>query len=304
VVEVSRELYPFESHFLDRGGLRYHYLDEGAPDADPVVMVHGNPSWSFYYRNLARDLRADHRVIVPDHIGMGLSDKPGDAAYDYTLERRAEDLGALIDHCGLGDRITLVLHDWGGMIGMLWASRNVARVARLVLLNTAAFHLPAAKPLPMALKMVRTNPIGPLLVRGWNAMSKSAVKWCCTRTPMSKEVAAGYLAPYDSWANRIGVLRFVQDIPLRKGDRGYDLVTEVQEGLDRFAAVPKLICWGMQDWVFDHHFLAEWERRCPEAEVHRFDDAGHYILEDADAEVRPLIRDFLARHPLAAGGGA
>lgn len=299
MVTLSPELYPFESKYLDLGGLRYHYLDEG--QGEPVVMVHGNPSWSFYYRNLARDLRGSHRVIVPDHIGMGLSSKPGDDEYEYTLDRRAKDLGVLIDSLGLApdQKITLVLHDWGGMIGMLWASRNVERVGRLVLLNTAAFHLPASKPLPLSLKLVRTNPIGPLLVRGWNAMSKSAVKWCCTRTPMSKEVAAAYLAPYDSWANRIAVLRFVQDIPLRAGDPGYELVTEVQDGLDRFTEVPKLICWGMQDWVFDHHFLTEWERRCPEAEVHRFDDAGHYILEDAYDEVRPLIEGFLAAHPLS-----
>jgi len=295
-VIVSDDLYPFEPHYLDLGGLQYHYLDEGA--GHPVVMVHGNPTWSFYYRNLIRDLSGSYRCIAPDHMGMGCSDKPGDDRYPYTLERRAEDLGELLDRCWTGEPYTLVLHDWGGMIGMLWASRNVERVARIVLLNTGAFHLPSAKPLPMALKMVRTNPIGPLLVRGFNAMSLSAVRWCATRKPLPPEVAAAYLAPYNSWRNRIAVLRFVQDIPLQPGDPGYELVTEVQEGLARFAEVPVQICWGKQDWVFDDHFLAEWKRRMPHAEVLQIDDAGHYVLEDAYEEVRGAIEAFFARHPV------
>jgi pimeloyl-ACP methyl ester carboxylesterase len=292
----AEPFYPFASHYLDLGGLRYHYLDEGR--GEPLVMLHGNPTWSFYYRNLVFDLRDRYRTIVPDHIGCGLSDKPDDSRYEYSLRQRVADLEALLDHLELRDNLTLVLHDWGGMIGMAFAHRHPERIKRLVLLNTAAFPMPAGKRLPRSIGWCRNPLVGPLLVRGLNAFSRGAVYYC-VRKPLAPEARHGYLAPYDSWRNRIAVLRFVQDIPLSPGDRGFDLVKEVADGLPRFAALPMLICWGEHDFVFDHHFLEEWRRRFPNAEVHRFADAGHYVLEDAGAEILSLIRDFLRRHPLA-----
>jgi haloalkane dehalogenase len=285
--------YPFTGRYLSVGDLRYHYLDEG--HGDPVVMVHGNPTWSFYYRNLVLALRDAHRCIVPDHIGCGRSDKPDDSRYDYTLRSRADDLEALLDHLGVRENVTLVLHDWGGMIGMAYATRHPDRIKRLVLFNTAAFPLPAAKRFPPALTLCRTPLLGALLVRGLNAFCRAAARVGCKRRPMPPDVRAGYLAPYDSWANRIAVHRFVQDIPLRPGDRAYDLLREVEAGLNHFQNVPTLICWGEQDFVFDRHFLAEWERRLPRAEVHRFADAGHYVLEDCPDEIVPLVREFLRR---------
>ena len=285
--------YSFSNNFLDLDGLRYHYLDEGS--GRPVVMLHGNPSWSFYYRNLVTVLRGCCRCIVPDHIGCGLSDKPQDDRYDYTLERRVDDLDRLLDHLGIRDDITLVLHDWGGMIGMTWASRHPERVARLVVLNTGAFHLPKEKPFPTALRICRDTKLGALLVRGFNAFSFAASFVCCTKNPMPAELRKAYRMPYDSWRNRIATLRFVQDIPLIPGDRNYDLVSRVAERLHRFRKLPMLICWGEKDFVFDRHFLAEWERRFPEAEVRRFPEHGHYILEDAGEEVIPLITAFLER---------
>jgi haloalkane dehalogenase len=295
----AASLYPFSSHYLDRSGLRYHYLDEG--HGEPVVMLHGNPTWSFYYRNLVVGLRDTYRCIVPDHIGCGLSDKPDDSRYVYSLRQRVSDLEALLEHLELRDNLTLVLHDWGGMIGMALAHRHPERIKRLVILNTAAFPLPKTKPLPWSLWSCRLPGIGPLLVRGLNAFSLGAVRYC-VRKPVSPEVRRGYLSPYDSWRNRIAVLRFVQDIPLKPGERGFDLVQEVANGLHRFAALPTLICWGEQDFVFDRHFRDEWQRRFPAAEVHRFADAGHYVLEDAGNEILPLIHDFLRRHPLTQEG--
>jgi cis-3-alkyl-4-acyloxetan-2-one decarboxylase len=288
--------YPFTGRNLAIQGFRLHYLDEGS--GDPVVMLHGNPTWSFYYRNLVLALRGDYRTIVPDHIGCGFSEKPDAALYPYTLERRVADLDELLERVGVRGNVTLVLHDWGGMIGMAWAHRRPEQVKRLVVLNTAAFHLPAGKRLPWPLRLCRAPVIGPLLVRGLNVFSRAAARWCVTR-PMPKEVRAGYLAPYDTWRNRVAVLRFVQDIPLRPGDRGYDLVSAVQEDLHNFRSLPMLICWGEKDFVFDRRFLDEWRRRFPDAEVHAFADAGHFVLEDAGGEVIPLVRDFLKRHPLS-----
>jgi cis-3-alkyl-4-acyloxetan-2-one decarboxylase len=285
--------YPFTGQRLDLDGLSYHYLDEGA--GEPVVMVHGNPSWSFYYRNLVLALRENYRCIVPDHIGCGFSDKPGDDRYDYTLSRRVDDLERLIDHLQLTGKITLVLHDWGGMIGMAYASRHPERIGRLVLLNTAAFHLPKEKKFPLGLKICRDTLLGTLLVRGFNAFSVGASVVGCKKNPMSTELMQAYRSPYDSWANRIATLRFVQDIPLAPGDRNYELVSEVAAGLHRFADLPMTIFWGELDFVFDPTFLAEWLRRFPKAEVHRYPDGGHYILEDMKEEVVPLIAEFMKR---------
>jgi haloalkane dehalogenase len=284
------------SAFLEvSGGHRYHYIDEGQGEA--VVMVHGNPTWSFVFRHLIAGLRDRYRVIAPDHIGCGLSDKPDDSQYEYRLRRRVDDLDALVEHLGLRS-LTLVLHDWGGMIGMAWASRHPERVKRLVILNTASFLMPQGKKLPWSLWLVRNTPLGPVLVRGLNAFSRGAVRYCVCK-PLAPEVRAGYLKPYGSWKDRLAVLRFVQDIPLAPGDCGYDLVRSVQDGLHRFQDVPMLICWGAKDFVFDDHFLAEWQRRFPRAEVHRFADAGHLVLEDAGDRILPLVRDFFLRHPVS-----
>ena len=289
---LPADLYPFKGSHLDVGGGRLHYLDEGS--GEPIVMLHGNPTWSFYYRRLVVGLRNTHRVIAPDHIGCGLSDKPDDAHYEYSLERRVKDIGTLLDHLGIESNVTLVLHDWGGMIGMVWAARHSDRVKRIVLMNTSAFRLPSGKKLPWQLWITRKTWLGAFFTRAFNAFCLGAALLCVTRRPLPADVRAAYLAPYDSWANRIAVLRFVQDIPLRPGDRGFELIVEVEEAFDRFARIPMLICWGMKDFVFDHHFLEEWERRCPHARVHRFEKSGHYILEEEPEEILSLVRTFLA----------
>jgi haloalkane dehalogenase len=282
------------SFFTLPSGLRLHYVDLG--QGDPVVMLHGNPTWSFYYRSLIAGLRDQYRVVASDHIGCGLSDKPGDDRYEYRLHRRVDDLDALLDHLGLRERLTLVLHDWGGMIGMAWASRHPERVARLVILNTAAFRVPG-KSLPWQLRLIRNTPLGPLLVRGLNLFSEGLVRFCVAR-PLPASVRAGYLAPYRTWHDRIAVLRFIQDIPVEPADPSYDLVKSVEERLGRFRDVPMLICWGARDFVFDDDFLAGWRQRFPHAEVHRFPDAHHLVLEDEGPRIAALVQDFLARYPL------
>ena len=277
---------------MDRAGLRLHYLDEG--QGEPVVMVHGNPTWSYFFRHLVEALKSTHRVIVPDQIGCGLSDKPDDSRYAYTLASRVDDLEALLDHLGVDRDVTLVVHDWGGMIGMAYAARHPERISSIVVMNTAAFHMPAAKSFPWALWFCRDTPIGSWLVRGLNGFALGTALIGCTKRRMPRQIRQAYVAPYDSWEHRIAIHRFVQDIPLRPGDRSYELVSWVQERLERLAAVPMLIIWGMKDFVFDRHFLNEWVRRFPSARVHRFPDGGHYILEDEPEQIIPLVHDLLA----------
>ncbi len=292
---VSRSLYPFDGRVFDLDGLRYHYLDEGS--GDPIVMVHGNPTWSFYYRDLVRALRDQHRVLVPDHIGCGFSDKPDDSRYRYTLSQRVTDFEAFLEHLDLVRPVTLVAHDWGGMIAMAWAVRHPDRVSRLVLMNTAAFHLPDDMRMPAALGFVRDTWIASFLVRRFNLFSRGAA-WLAPAKRLSRELRDAYCAPYDGWENRIATLRFVQDIPLEPSDPAYAMVSEVAAGLKQFCDTPILLLWGEKDFVFKTKVLSIFEEIWPHAEVHRFPDAGHYVLEDARTEIPPLVRDFLARHPL------
>ena len=286
------ELYPFSSHYLETRGLRLHYLDEGPRDAPPVLMLHGNPTWSFYYRNLVLALRDRFRCIVPDHIGCGLSDKPGDDRYDYRLKSRIEDIATLVDHLDLEQPITLVVHDWGGMIGFAWAVEHPDRIARTVVLNTAAFPLPSDKKMPPALSLVRDTALGAFLVRRFNAFSAIAAR-VAFKKPVSREIREAYTLPYDCPENRIATWKFVQDIPLSESDPGYDILTNTAERLHLMANKPCLIAWGEKDFVFDSPFLNQWLEYLPEAEVHRFPDCGHYILEDGGPALIETIGRFV-----------
>lgn len=280
-----RHLYPFESHYLEVGGARMHYVDEGA--GEPVVMLHGNPTWSFLYRNLICGLRDSHRVIAPDHVGCGLSDKPQE--YPYRLATHIGNLEHLIDHLGLAD-ITLAMHDWGGAIGCGYAVRHPNRVRRLIVFNTAAFFGRT----PWRIRLCRLPLFGPVAVRGLNAFARCAIHMACSnRRRMTKDIRAGYLLPYDSYAHRVGILRFVQDIPVGRSHPTYSLIESIDAGLAWLRGLPVLICWGLRDFCFDEAFLAAWTDRFPEAEVHRFAEAGHYVIEDAGEQIMPIVRAFL-----------
>ncbi len=290
-----RSLYPFPSHNVDIEGLRYHYLDEG--EGEPIVMVHGNPTWSFYYRHLVEQLSPHYRTIVPDHIGCGLSEKPGLDRYDFRLASRVNDLEFLLDHLQLDGKITLVVHDWGGMIGMAYGVKHPGKIGRLVIMNTAAFLPPKGKGIPLRLWIIRNvRWFAAPAVLGLNLFTIGAL-YMASHKGLSRAAKSGLKAPYNSWRNRMAVLKFVQDIPLRDGDPSYALARSVDSNLHRLAGIPMMICWGKHDFVFDHTYLAEWQRRFPDAEVHPLADAGHYVLEDEPETMVALIRDFLKRHP-------
>ncbi|MEA1946746.1 MAG: alpha/beta fold hydrolase [Thermodesulfobacteriota bacterium] len=289
-------LYPFTSHYMEINGLKYHFLDQGA--GKPVVMIHGNPTWSFYFRKLIRELSDRYRTIVPDHIGCGLSDKPGITRYDYRLKSRVRDLESFLEYLEVKENITLVLHDWGGMIGMVYALRYPQRIVRIVIMNTAAFRPPRGKTLPIRLRLVRNVTLfATLAVQGFNLFARGAL-YMASYKGLKKDVKSGLIAPYNSWHNRIATLKFVQDIPLSEKDPSYGLVKNVDENLYKLRHIPMLICWGGHDFVFDSAYLAEWRRRFPNAEVHEFKDAGHYVLEDAAGRIIPLVKAFLKKHPL------
>ncbi len=294
-ISLHRRLYPFAGHWVQGPGFLYHYLDEGRGEA--VVAVHGNPTWSFYYREVVRALSSGNRVIVPDHVGCGLSSRPPESVFSYTLASHVDNLEALLDYLDLQAGVTLLVHDWGGMIGLACACRRPERIARIILLNTGAFLIPAGKKLPWQLSFIHRLPILPdLLVRGFNAFSYLATFLAVTKR-MPPGVRRAYTAPYNSWQNRLATLRFVQDIPVSPRNGSYALARWTDERLCLLRHLPMLICWGGRDFVFDDSILAEWRRRFPQAEVHSFPRGGHYILEDEGDQVIELIRTFLDSTP-------
>jgi len=273
-------------------GFRYHYIDEGT--GDPMVMIHGNPTWSFYFRVLIREFSPRFRTIAMDHIGCGLSDKPPANRYDYTLQRRIYDLKVFLDHIiERKEKITLVLHDWGGMIGMAYALQHLDRIQRLVVLNTAAFFPPSGKPIPLRLRAIRNlNFFSSVSVLGLNLFARGAL-FMASKRKLPPDVKAGLIAPYNCRQNRIATLMFVKDIPVKRTDFSYQVVKNVDNNLSKLRDIPMLICWGMKDFVFNNAYLAEWRKRFPGATVHMFENAGHYILEDEPQKVIDCIREFM-----------
>jgi len=278
--------YPFQPCRLVVDGHSLAYLDEGQGPA--VVMVHGNPSWSYLYRNLVSGLRGRYRCIVPDHLGCGFSDKPAESP--YRLKNHVDNLERLLEALGV-ERCILVVHDWGGAIGMSWAGRHPERVAGVVVLNTAAFRSPR---LPLRIAICRWPVLGSLLVRGLNGFARAATFMAVTR-PMRPEIAAGFLAPYNNWRNRIAVHRFVEDIPMDAQHPSWETLVGIEASLTHLQHCPMLLCWGGRDFCFNDTFFEEWRRRFPRAEAHYFPEAGHYVLEDGLADIQPLIEGFLAR---------
>lgn len=286
----ERDPYPFESRYLRlRCGHRLHYVDEGVAGGAPLLMLHGNPTWSFYYRNLVLGLRDRYRCIAPDHLGCGLSDKPQD--WSYRISAHVDNLCELVTRLDLRE-VTLVTHDWGGPIGYLAAIRSPQRFARFVTFNTAVSLLS----LPRALAMLRLPVVGPLVIRGLNGLLRAGFLTSAAHGHgLEWDVRAGYLAPYDSWAHRIAILRFVQEIPLEAGHPNRELLRELDGNLATFAGRPHLVIWGLKDPIFGHAYLAAWRRRFPDAEVHAFEDTAHWVVEEATERILHLMRTFLSR---------
>lgn len=290
IPEYLRQLYPFESRYLNllapvrsSGSVaslhRLHYVDEGK--GRPLLMVHGNPSWSFLYRNLILSLSKDYRCIAIDHMGCGLSDKPQD--YSYTLAQHIQNLKSLIEHLDLQE-FDLVIHDWGGVIGLKIAQMYAQRVKTIVILNTSAF---LSQRLPWQISLCRLPYIGPFLVQGLNAFARGATYQGVGKR-LTPAVRKGFCYPYDSWQNRIAIRRFIEDIPLEPTLDSYSLVGQVDKDLGLLSHLNLHLLWGMKDFCFTPDFLEGFKQRLPKATVHPFSQAGHYVLEDAEALQRAV----------------
>lgn len=281
--------YPFTpKKYQISNGYNLSYIEQGTKNAatQSVVLLHGNPTWSYYYRHLISALSHDHHVIAPDHIGMGLSDKPD--SYDYCLQNHINNTIELLDSLQLKN-VTLVVHDWGGAIGHGIAIKRPELVGAIVSMNTAAF---TSLRIPFRIGICKLPIIGEWMVRRFNAFAWPAT-FMAVKTPLSKEVKKAYLAPYDNYRNRIATSRFVRDIPLHKGHKSYLILKEIEDKLPSLVNLPKIYIWGEKDFCFTTHFLYRFTHFFPKAKCYIFADAGHYVLEDKREQVISIIQEFL-----------
>jgi len=281
-----RDQYPFESHFLEVDGGRMHFLDEGPQNAAPLLCVHGNPSWSFLFRRQVQSFAGEMRVVAADHVGCGLSDQPDD--WPYRLADHIQNLVRLIEHLDLSN-ITLLVHDWGGAIGIGAALQVPHRIARLVITNTAAFP---SDLMPTRIGLCRLPVIGRLAVQGFNGFARAAT-FMAVEQSMPRATRRAFVTPYALPRSARATWRFVDDIPMDEGHPSWETLAAISAGLPTFQDRPALILWGEKDWCFTPAFRAEWERRLPGATSHPIVSAGHYLFEDAPQEIEATLRAFL-----------
>ncbi len=287
-VDSWKKLYPFASHYFDLGDARMHYVDEG--DGPPLVMVHGNPTWSFYWRRLVEAFRTQYRVIAIDHIGCGLSDKP--QAYGYTLQQHTDNLSQLVDRLDLR-QATLIAHDWGGAIGLGTVLANSDRFSAIALLNTGAFPPPF---IPWRIRVCRIPWLGTWAIRRLNLFARAALRMAVANPEnLTREVRAGLLAPYDSWEHRVAIDRFVKDIPGSPRHPTWNTLEHLEQSLSELSHLPVQLIWGMRDWCFRPSCLERFLDIFPDARSTCLQQASHYVVEDAPAQVIASLREFLAK---------
>ena len=293
IPETLKGEYPFSSHFLTlKGGHQLHYVDEGPRDGKPIIMVHGNPTWSFFYRNLIKKFSNSRRVIAVDHIGCGLSSKPHD--YDYTLENHIENLSELFKAQVLSQlqeknqKFDLIVHDWGGAIGMGLAGNFKEYLDKSVIMNTAAY---TDENIPKSIGICKLPVIGERLVRHFNAFAWPATFMAVER-PLKPAAKRGYLLPYNNYQNRIATARFVKDIPMSESHPTWPTLKKVESSLKEIPG-DKLLLWGEKDFCFSPHFFNRWREFYPEAQTCMLESAGHYLLEDEPVKTALAIEEFL-----------
>lgn len=287
--------WPWEPRWHETDGIRLHYVDEGPREGQPVVMLHGNPTWSYLYRHFIRELASDgFRAIAYDQLGFGRSEKPQEVDA-YSVPRNVRHFSSLSESLGLED-VTLVGHDWGAMIALAWAVDHPDRVRRLIIFNSFTGSKPPWQ-MPITLRMLHSPGIGAVMTRGLRATVRMFLFRGGTvhSERLGPHERAAYLAPHPTWGSRAGLRAAVRMIPWNEGSETPRVGRAIDDGLARLREKPALICWGKRDTVVHPGWLENYRRRLPQAEVHELDDAGHFLQEDAHERLVPLLTDFLRR---------
>ncbi|MFW5925304.1 MAG: alpha/beta fold hydrolase [Myxococcota bacterium] len=295
---MSYDAYPFQSRFVTVDGQRMHYVDEGS--GETILLLHGNPTWSYLYRHIIGDLAKDYRCVAPDHLGFGFSDKPRRG--DYSMRAHIMRLDAFVSKLGLRD-VTLVAQDWGGVIGLGWAARHKDLIKRLVPMNTTGFvprdrrGMAGVRPLPwglLGLWSLKLPVLGEVFVQGLNGFARVLLPaGIHHRERLTPHAMEGYLDPYATWSSRRAHLASVRQVPLLRSHPTWRLLQETGAELDGWT-VPTQLIWGMKDPVFVPWFLEEFERRLPNhAPSVRIEDASHFLQDDRPDRISETIRQFM-----------
>ncbi|MBO0654532.1 alpha/beta fold hydrolase [Streptomyces triculaminicus] len=291
--------FPFASQWFDHPDARMHYVDEGT--GPPVLMVHGNPAWSYIWRHLVTGIHDAYRCVAPDLLGMGLTQDHAPLPASLLVGSQVAALDDLVDHL-IAERgapehgWTVIGHDWGGPIALTWACLHPDRVDRLVALNTLAFPFPADGLPPRWFRLLQ-RPLPSTVAAHYTTGWVRGAARLGTTTPLPTEVRRAFAAPHRRRRHRIAQTRFLRDVPLTRKVPGWSMMTLMQHLTRALRHHPLLVGWGMRDPVLRPPLAHEWQRRFPHAHVLRYPDAGHYVLEDARAELVPAIRHFLDTAP-------
>lgn len=277
--------YGFEPNYLeldgDLDGLRMHFVDEGT--GAPILLLHGEPTWSYLYRKMIGPLAGSHRVIAPDFIGFGRSDKPTDTGW-YSYDRHVDSIVQVLEKLDLRD-VTLVVQDWGGPIGLRVAVEHPGRFARLVILNTGILRPGPDWPTPAFMQWRNFAERNPDLPIGFLIQAS-------TVTDVSPEVIAAYEAPWPTAESKAGPASFPLLVPLTEDDPGARAMVATGDALGGWGT-PVLVAFSDSDPIFPQSAGERMAARMPGARFVPIAGASHFLQEDKGEEIAELILDWL-----------
>ncbi len=275
--------YPFKHHYFNVNDTTMHYVDEG--EGEVLLFVHGTPSWSFEFRNVIKFLSKKYRCIAIDHIGFGLSEKP--AKYDYTVQNHTASLLKLITHLQL-NQFTMLVHDFGGIIGLAAAEQIPEKIKGLVILNTWCRSI-QDEPEYKKMKLILGSPLMPLLYRYLNFLAKYILPAAFgERSRLTPEIHQHFLRPFSKASERNGTIAFAKSLL-----RDQDYYASIGKKLSILKDKPVLIIWGMKDEFITEKHLLWMQEQFPSSKVVRYDDAGHFVLEEKSVVAGPVIAEFM-----------
>jgi pimeloyl-ACP methyl ester carboxylesterase len=291
--ETFGDSYPFAPNYRHVNGFNMHFVDEGK--GDPIVLLHGDPTWGYLWRNVIPALSERARCIVPDHMGTGKSEVPRQP-YPYRLVHHIANLEALL--IGLNLRqITLVVHDWGGPVGLGFAIRQPDCIKRLVITNTWASARWPGAPFPRLIEMIRSSGGEKFVLEKNGYLDRALTGTTHHAERLTDLVMDAYRAPFSTRESRVAMLCWSRDIPVTEADPSYLEMQRIENSLSLFAKTPTLIVWGMLDPVLPPSVLRWWQKVYPQATTHEIEDASHFLQEDAPQQICGYINDFIASNP-------
>lgn len=280
---LNTKEYPFAHNYITVDGAQLHYIDEG--QGEVILFVHGTPSWSFEFRNVIKYLSKKYRCIALDHIGFGLSDKP--SGYDYSIQNHTATLLKLINHLQL-NQFTMLVHDFGGIIGLAAAEQIPDKISKLIILNTWCRSI-QDEPEYKKMKGILGSPLMPFLYRYFNFSAKYILPAAFgERSRLTPEVHQQYLKPFGNAGERNGTVSFAKSLL-----RDQDYYESIGKMLPVLKNKPVLIIWGMKDAFITEKHLLWMQEQFPTAEVVKYEDAGHFVLEEKSVVAGPVIEAFL-----------